>query len=143
MATVIFYEKPGCLSNARQKKQIEEAGHTVIARNLLAESWSAERLRTFFGDRPVREWFNSNAPALKAGRVRPDTLDATSALALMVEDPLLIRRPLWEIAGVRHAGFDADTVATWLGISAHATVPRDFETCAHRGQAASSSERCA
>ena len=143
MATVIFYEKPGCLSNARQKAWLQQAGYTVVARNLLTEAWTNERLRMFFGKRPVSEWFNVNAPTIKSGKIRPENLDEAAALALMVEDPLLIRRPLWEVANVRHVGFEADTVATLLGLSGHAAVSRDFETCAHRGHASSSSERCA
>ena len=31
MATVTFYEKPGCVTNARQKRMLEAAGHTVVA----------------------------------------------------------------------------------------------------------------
>ncbi|WP_217995184.1 hypothetical protein [Methylogaea oryzae] len=37
MATVLFWEKPGCVNNARQKRLLQEAGHTVLARDLLAE----------------------------------------------------------------------------------------------------------
>ena len=50
MATIVFFEKPGCAANARQKQQLERAGHTVVARSLLTEPWTAERLRGFFGD---------------------------------------------------------------------------------------------
>jgi nitrogenase-associated protein len=54
MADVIFFEKPGCGGNTRQKALLEQAGHRVIARDLFAEPWTAETLRPFFGDRPVR-----------------------------------------------------------------------------------------
>jgi hypothetical protein len=37
MATITFYEKPGCINNTRQKKLIAAAGHQVIAKNLLTE----------------------------------------------------------------------------------------------------------
>ena len=50
MATVTFYEKPGCINNTRQKKLLAAAGHQVVAKNLLTEVWQAERLRAFFGD---------------------------------------------------------------------------------------------
>ena len=37
MATITFYEKPGCINNTRQKKLLEAAGHQVVAKNLLTE----------------------------------------------------------------------------------------------------------
>ena len=37
MAKVIFYEKPGCANNAKQKALLAAAGHEVEARNLLTE----------------------------------------------------------------------------------------------------------
>ncbi len=59
MAEVIFFEKPGCAGNARQKRLLAQSGHAVDARSLLAEPWTAETLRPFFGDRPVAEWFTA------------------------------------------------------------------------------------
>ncbi len=97
---VIFYEKPACLSNSKQKFLLTSLGHDLVVRNLLSESWTAERLRPFFGDLPVRDWFNPTAPRIKGGEVCPERLDEPTALALMIADPLLIRRPLIE-TGVR------------------------------------------
>ena len=57
MAIVHFYEKPGCINNTRQKALLAAAGHTVQAKNLLTEKWTAERLRAFFGELSVAEWF--------------------------------------------------------------------------------------
>ena len=37
MATVIFYEKPGCVGNAKQKRLLADAGHEVVPRDLLTE----------------------------------------------------------------------------------------------------------
>ena len=99
MATVIFYEKPGCGTNARQKRLLEAAGHTVVAKNLLAEPWTAERLQGFFADTPIASWFNPAAPRVKSGAVDPETIDAAGALSLMLSEPLLIRRPLIEADG--------------------------------------------
>ena len=53
MATVLFWEKPGCINNARQQQWLRAAGHEVIARNLLREPWGAARLRRFFDTLPV------------------------------------------------------------------------------------------
>jgi nitrogenase-associated protein len=89
MATLTFYEKPGCQGNARQKALLRAAGHQLNVRNLLTEPWTPERLRQFFGALPVAQWFNRNAPAVKSGEVNPDALDADAALALMVKRTIL------------------------------------------------------
>lgn len=94
MTTVVFFEKPGCIGNARQKAILEEAGYEVVCRNLLREPWLAESLRPFFGERPVTEWFNPTAKRVKSGEVVPKELGEEDALALLVADPMLIRRPL-------------------------------------------------
>ena len=115
MATIQFYQKPGCATNARQKRMLEAAGHTVIAKSLLTEPWTAEALRGFFGSTPIKAWFNPAAPRVKSGEIAPEKLDSTSAIALMLDDPLLIRRPLVETNDQRCAGFDREPVISLLG----------------------------
>lgn len=115
MATVLFYQKPGCGTNARQIRALEAAGHQVVAKSLLTEPWSAERLLAFFGTTPIASWFNPAAPRIKSGEVKPAEIDAMSAIASMLDDPLLIRRPLIEVAGARCAGFDREPVPSLLG----------------------------
>lgn len=134
MTTILFYEKPGCGNNSRQKAWLTAAGHVVEARSLLTEAWSAERLLAFFGNRPVAEWFNRAAPRVKSGEVVPEEQSAESALALMLAEPLFIRRPLMEADGRREVGFDPERVDAWLGLSPE-TVARlagsNAEACLH------------
>ena len=59
MTKVVFYEKPGCGGNARQKALLIASGHELDVRNLLTEPWTAATLRPFFGSKPLRDWFNS------------------------------------------------------------------------------------
>jgi nitrogenase-associated protein len=131
MATIVFYEKPGCASNASQKAMLEAAGHTVLARSVLAERWEARHLRAFFGSLPVAEWFNAAAPRIKSGEVRPDALDEAAALDLMLADPLLIRRPLIDVDGECRAGFDPAVLDRWIGLGS--SPPReDLQACGGR-----------
>jgi nitrogenase-associated protein len=117
MAHVVFYEKPGCGGNARQKALLAASGHELEVRSLLAEAWSAEELRRYFGARPVPEWFNQASPRVKSGEVDPAKLSETAALALMLADPLLIRRPLMRVGARREAGFDQALVDAWIGLA--------------------------
>lgn len=133
MADVVFYEKPGCSNNARQKNLLAEAGHHLTVRNLLETPWTAEELRAFFGERPVAEWFNRAAPRVKSGEVVPERLDEATALALMLQEPLLIRRPLMQVGERREAGFETERVAAWIGLAPAdgdpTPPPADLEQC--------------
>ena len=122
MAKVVFYEKPGCGGNARQKALLVSSGHELDVRNLLAERWTAATLRPFFGAKPVPEWFNASAPRVKSGAIRISDLTPNAALEMMVADPILIRRPLMQIEERRESGFDHALVDAWIGLRS-TTVP--------------------
>jgi len=125
MAVITFFEKPGCGGNAKQKKLLRAAGHTLIEHNLLQEPWTPERLHQFFDGMPISAWFNPEAPRIKSGEVDPTRLDEVEALALMLADPLLIRRPLMISGELYMAGFDNERVAASFGV----TVEGDVQTC--------------
>jgi nitrogenase-associated protein len=127
---IVFYEKHGCVNNTRQKALLRAAGHEVQVRGLLNWPWTREGLRTFFGARPVAEWFNPTAPRIKNGEIDPKTMDEAAALAAMLVDPLLIRRPLIEAGGRRIQSFDED-MQRWLGV----VVPEALESCPKVGTA--------
>ncbi len=116
MAKVIFYEKTGCRNNTKQKTLLTAAGHQVEARNLLQEHWTKERLRWFFGHRPVSQWFNRTAPKVKSGEINPEQIDEETALNLMLEEPLLIRRPLIQVGYRGEVGFDTQVIDNWIGL---------------------------
>ncbi len=128
MATVIFYEKPGCGNNTKQKVWLAASGHTVLAKNLLLEKWNVERLRAFFGALPVTQWFNAAAPRVKSGEVDPAAVDEDTALEMMIAEPLLIRRPLMEVDGQFRVGFDPDSVSAWIGLN-DAKPQGNLEAC--------------
>lgn len=127
MVEVWFFEKPGCINNTRQKQLLKQAGHQLQVINLLGYEWTAGRLKPFFKGMPVEEWFNPSAPAIKAGEVNPATLGQDQALALMMKDPLLIRRPLMQVGEEYRAGFDIDAVNRWIGLASQPSL--DLETC--------------
>ncbi len=128
MVRVIFYEKPGCINNTKQKTLLQKAGHEVIAYNLLTTPWTVASLRPFFGDRPVTEWFNRTAPLVKSGEVVPENLNEKTALELMIKYPLLIRRPLIQVGDIYQVGFDRAKIDAWIGLTP-SPVLEDLETC--------------
>lgn len=134
MATVTFYEKPGCSGNLRQKLLLAASGHTVQARDLNAEAWSADRLLAFLGNLEIGEWFNRSAPLVKSGEIVPDNLGFEQALHLLLDNPLLIRRPLMEIVREstieRCVGFDPVVVDAWIGLNHCGFPASNLESCA-------------
>ncbi|MHB8322647.1 MAG: ADP-ribosylglycohydrolase family protein, partial [Acidithiobacillus sp.] len=114
---VLFYEKPGCANNARQKALLTAAGCVLEVHDLLQTTWTAETLRPYFADRPVAEWFNPASPRVKSGEIVPEAFTEAGALAAMLLDPLLIRRPLMEAGGAKIAGFSEDQLRLWTSVS--------------------------
>ncbi|MBV5320439.1 MAG: arsenate reductase family protein [Sulfuricurvum sp.] len=111
---VVFYEKPFCAANAKQKQILRASGCTLIERNLLEHGLDAESLRSFMGDMAVCDWFNPVAPAIKNGEIFPDDLAEGEAMELLMSNPILIRRPLMVIGSEKLCGFDADKVSEVL-----------------------------
>ncbi len=130
MAVVTFYEKPGCSGNARQKALLKASGHVVLAKNILETRWTRMQLLAFLESQPVAQWFNRNAPMVKSGEIVPEEFDEETALGLLQNDPVLIRRPLLEVDGVRRAGFEVETIKNWIGLSA-ASSTDELEVCRH------------
>jgi nitrogenase-associated protein len=131
MTHLVFFEKPGCGGNARQRALLEAAGHTLERRNLLTANWTREALLAFLAPLPVAQWFNRAAPRVKSSEIVPEQLGAEAALALLLAEPLLIRRPLMQRVddGVRLVGFDTAEVERFVGLGA-ADRPGSLEGCA-------------
>ncbi len=127
MSDLVFYEKPGCVGNNRQKTILREQGISFEVRNLLTTLWTADSLRAFFADTPVSQWFNDSAPRVKSGDIAIDQLDEVSALRLMVDDPILIRRPLMACDGYKQSGFVPGPVLAHLGI--RLDEAQDLQSC--------------
>jgi len=117
MKIIIFYEKPGCSTNKRQKQVLREAGYKIIERNLMHHGLSIDELRSFFQNKPMKEWFNPNAPQIKTGFINPDNFSRKEAIRLLFDTPLLIKRPLMLIEGHRLSGFDQNKIETLLQTS--------------------------
>lgn len=129
MAHIIFWEKPGCQGNARQKQILLASGHELEVRDLLSEPWTEESLSCFFGERPVAQWFNPSNPRIKSGELDPSAIEAEAALAMMVAEPLLIVRPLMQVGRERLAGFEVQQVHNWVGLALDSVGARDPKNC--------------
>jgi arsenate reductase len=122
MKIVIFYEKPGCATNAKQKKSLRDAGCMVIERNLLEHGMTTAELHAYLEYKPLAQWFNPAAPKIKSGEINPALLNEEAALQLLMREPILINRPLMVIGGKKFCGFEQEDVETLLGQPLQAEV---------------------
>jgi nitrogenase-associated protein len=112
---ILFWEKPGCSGNDRQKALLSIAGHEIDARSLPGSVWTRDDLLEWLGELDVPDWFNRGARRIQDGEIDPDALDRETALELIAADPILVRRPLVEVAGVKMVGFDLERIESLAG----------------------------
>jgi nitrogenase-associated protein len=129
MTAILFYEKPGCINNTRQKRLLQEAGYDVDARNLLTEPWTRERLAPYFIGLPVAQWFNRSAPMITGGEIVPELVDEESAWEMLLQEPLLIRRPLMQIGDHYLVGFEEERVNQVLALNFAEQESGELEHC--------------
>jgi nitrogenase-associated protein len=133
MADITYYTKLGCLTSVKQIELLRQSGHEVEILDLLAQPWQPGELLAYFGDLPVKLWFNPNSPRVKSGEIDPSAYnDRTTALELLLADHLLIRRPLMASGGALMCGFDPEAVHAWIGLSSPGDAldrSAEFQTC--------------
>ena len=120
MSKIIFYEKPGCKNNTKQKRILTLSGHEVEPVDLIQHPWTREELLSFFQGIEPKYWFNLNAPAFSDGEIEPDQFDEESAIEAMMKDHILIKRPLLIIGDTKLVGFDEEKIASLIGFDKEA-----------------------
>ncbi|MEW6256977.1 MAG: hypothetical protein AB1592_13570 [Pseudomonadota bacterium] len=126
---MVFFGKPSCGGNARQRARLRASGHEVDERDLFTARWTAAELLTFLDDLAPADWFNPSAVRVKSGEIRPASFGRAEAMSLLLADPRLIRRPLLEVAGQRFAGWDEARLHALIGLDGRGAPVT--EACAH------------
>lgn len=120
MAKVIFYEKTGCKNNTKQKQILAFSGHDVVAIDIIQHQWERDELHSFFVGLEPRNWFNLNAPDVRDGKIVPEDFDENMALEALLNEHILIKRPLIVIGDKRFVGFDVSILNQEIGINVNA-----------------------
>ncbi|MBC2606584.1 ArsC/Spx/MgsR family protein [Pelagicoccus albus] len=128
---VSLYGKAGCQGNARQVKQLKSAGYVVQFIDLLSRKLEASELTKFTSDRPLHDCVNQRAPLITSGEFDPSTLDEDDLLQAMVENPILIKRPLLFYRGHFACGFDHPLVEQLLGETPPELGCQKHDACNH------------
>lgn len=111
---VIFYEKPGCQGNAKQKKLLGLYGVVFEARSILSEPWSEDELHSFFEGLEKEDIINKFAPKIKSGELKLSDYTKDELVKLMLKEPILIKRPLLILGEQKVCGFDVKKINSIL-----------------------------
>lgn len=71
----------------------------VEERDFFTDPFSEDELRKLLGDRPPSDYFSWNSPSRRKLGIDRDTTSEDELVALMLQEPRLIRRPIIEIDG--------------------------------------------
>lgn len=115
MAFIQFFEKPGCINGEKQKRILSKAGNVLECINILKYPWCKEELTRFFASNEPSAIMNHTAPAIKKGEIEVDRLQYDEAVSLMIENPILIKRPLIRVDNLSIQGFTDERLLPYLG----------------------------
>ncbi len=90
-----------------------QAGLEVEERDFFQEPFSEAELRALIGegDRSPADVFSWKSPSFRKMGIDRDSLDDDRMIALMLEEPRLIRRPITAIGGALIVGADPKALA--------------------------------
>lgn len=107
---IIFYEKPGCSGNAKQKKLLGLYGVAFETRSILSTPWSEDELNSFFEGLEKSDIINKFAPKVKSGELQLENYTKEELVELMLKEPILIKRPLLVLGDKKVCGFDIEKI---------------------------------
>jgi arsenate reductase (glutaredoxin) len=107
---VIFFEKPGCMGNAKQKTLLDLYNIRYKTEDILSYPWTKEFLEEFFKDIPKEKICNPFAPQIKSKEIEPKNLTKDQLVELMLESPILIKRPLLIVGEHKLCGFSIEMI---------------------------------
>jgi len=128
-----FYEKTGCSGNAKQKELLKSHNISFSVKSLLDTKWTSESLNQFFEGLELIDIFNPFAPQIRDKEIEISKLSFDEAINLMIQNPILIKRPLLDINGVKICGFDIEKINKLL--NTNIDTNKKLNTC-------SSSDSC-
>lgn len=110
-----FFEKPGCKGNIKQQQLLRDAGYVLQITDILSKRWDVESLNRCFVGNKVHNCVNLMAPIIKKEQIEIDNISESDLLELMIEHPILIKRPIIFYRGEVSVGFNTPLVSKLLG----------------------------
>ena len=111
---ILFYEKTGCMGNAKQKKLLSDYGIKFKTLSLLDTKWNFESLSDFFNGLTKDEIINPFASSEELEKIDILSISKDDLINYMIKHPILIKRPLISIGKVKICGFDIPKINSAL-----------------------------
>jgi Spx/MgsR family transcriptional regulator len=102
----IFYYKSTCTTCRRARALLRELGVGTRERDMSKQPLSLDELKALVGDREIKPFLNPRNELYRERGMARQTPSKDEALALMAENPNLIRRPLLVSGGEILFGLD-------------------------------------
>ncbi len=118
---IVFYEKPGCLGNKKQKELLKENGLEFEVKSILDTKWDKKTLESFFIGLEKHEIVNETAPKIKKGEIDLNSITKEQLIYKMISDPILIKRPLIIVGDSNICGFDIAKLNKFLNLNLSTT----------------------
>jgi arsenate reductase (glutaredoxin) len=113
MKRVRFLYKSTCTTCRDARTFLRNLGGLELdERDYAKAPFTADELRAIFKDRDPRDYLNPRSPAYKALGLAGKSLTADDAIALMLRDSNLLKRPLLIAGKEIITGFDRDRFAS-------------------------------
>lgn len=91
-----------------------QAGLEIEERDFFQDPFSEAELRALIGDRSPADIFSWKSPSFRKMGIDRDSLDDDRMIALMLEEPRLIRRPITAIGDTLVIGADSKALSRAL-----------------------------
>ena len=91
-----------------------QVGLEVEERDFFQDPFSEAELRALIGDRSPADIFSWKSPSFRKMGIDRDSLDDDRMIALMLEEPRLIRRPVTAIGDTLIVGADSKALSQAL-----------------------------
>ncbi len=111
--TTIMYGIPNCDTIKKARKWLEAEGVDYQFHDYRKQGIDAEMIKEFCADLGWENVLNKRGTTYRQlSQQQKDGLSETTAIALLVEQPAMIKRPIIKHNGQLHIGFKADSYAT-------------------------------
>lgn len=93
-AKIQFLQKPTCTTCRKAKAYLKKLGAEIESRSLDKQRLSKTELDDLIGDRDYKKFLSTRNELYRTRKMKENPPSRSEAIALMAEEPNLIRRPV-------------------------------------------------
>lgn len=109
------------------RKFLEDAGVVLDIRDLSKRPFTVDEVYKLVGFVPLEYFLNSQSPSFKKHHLDREDVDRDETIALIAQDPTLLRQPIIRTNRLFTVGCDRKKICEMLQISPNGRKPADEE----------------